>query len=235
MVVRVGVVDDHPAVVLGVSAILNAQGSVRVAGAAGSVCVLLQGGASFDVVLLDLQLADGSTPAENVKALDESGAIVVAYTSGENAALVRQAARAGVAGMLRKSEPPERVARAVEAALRGETVATPDWATALFDDGTFVRAELTAREAEVLTRYASGQTADQVAKALFVTIDTIYDHLRRIRKRYAAVGRAAPTKVDLHRRAVEDGFVNPSSGLGGSPKSVVSRVRVEQESPVSVA
>lgn len=209
MVARVGLVDDHPMVVLGVSAIVNAQSTLRVAGAASTVSALLQGEARFDVVLLDLQLADGSTPRMNVDALVDAGAVVLAFTSGEHPPLVREAARAGVAGMLRKSEPPERIIRAIEAALAGETVATPDWAAALSEDHGFVDAQLTARELEVLTRYASGQTADQVAAALFVSRETILDHVRRVRRKYAAVGREAPTKVDLHRRAVEDGLVSP--------------------------
>ncbi|CAN7171196.1 response regulator transcription factor [Microbacterium sp. LjRoot45] len=211
MSARIGLVDDHPWIVLGVTAIINAQPGMRVTGAAGSVTALLQFGSRFDVVLLDLQLADDSSPRDNVLALAASGAVVLAFTSGENAALVREAARAGVAGMLRKSEPPARIVRAIEVALAGETVATPDWAAALSGDRSFVDAQLTSREAEVLGRYASGQTADQVAAALFVSRDTVLDHLRRIRRRYSLVGRDAPTKVDLHRRAVEDGLVSPDA------------------------
>jgi len=35
----------------------------------------------------------------------------------------------------------------------------------------------------------------------------VNDHIRRIRAKYAAAGRPAPTKVDLFKRAVEDGLV----------------------------
>ncbi|MBN9194679.1 MAG: helix-turn-helix domain-containing protein, partial [Microbacterium sp.] len=63
------------------------------------------------------------------------------------------------------------------------------------------------RETEVLRLYAGGQTADLVAAALFISRDTVNDHIRRIRAKYAAAGRPAPTKVDLFKRAVEDGLV----------------------------
>ena len=36
-----------------------------------------------------------------------------------------------------------------------------------------------------------------------------YDHVRRIRAKYAAASRPAPTKLDLYHRAVEDGIVPP--------------------------
>jgi hypothetical protein len=35
------------------------------------------------------------------------------------------------------------------------------------------------------------------------------DYVRRIRAKYAKIGRHAPSKVDLYKRAVEDGFLPP--------------------------
>ena len=200
MKARVGIVDDHPAVLLGVTAILNAQPDMHVVATSTTVAGLLQAETRFHLVLLDLVLADGSTP-------------VLAYTSGDQPRLVREAARAGVIGMIRKSELPHAVAKTVRMALHDEPIATADWAAALNGDRSFVDAALTPRESEVLALYASGETADRVADALFVSRDTVLDHIRRIRSRYAAVDRAAPTKVDLFRRAVEDGLVPPETGV----------------------
>ena len=84
-----------------------------------------------------------------------------------------------------------------------------DWAAALDVDPEFVRVSLTAREAEVLELYAAGETAERVAEALFISRETVLDHVRRIRAKYAAADRPAPTKVDLYRRAVEDGHLVP--------------------------
>ncbi len=82
-----------------------------------------------------------------------------------------------------------------------------NWAAALDSDCAFVSAELTEREAEVLALYASGETAERVGRQLFITRETVLDHIRRIRVKYAAVARPAHTKVDLYRRAVEDGIM----------------------------
>lgn len=46
-----------------------------------------------------------------------------------------------------------------------------------------------------------------LAAALVLSRETVTDHLRRIRGKYAAAGREAPTKIDLHWRAVEDGLI----------------------------
>lgn len=206
---RIGIVDDHPAVAVGVMAMLKPHSDLQVVSAASTVRALLEPQTRPDLVLLDLRLGDNSTPTTNIAALTEAGITVLVFTSGEDASLVREAARAGVSGLLRKSENPATIVRSIESALAGETVAAAEWAAALSEDTPFVDAQLTARESEVLTRYASGQTADQVAAALFVSRDTVLDHLRRIRRRYAAVERPAPTKIDLHRRALEDGMVEP--------------------------
>jgi DNA-binding NarL/FixJ family response regulator len=210
MKARIGVVDDHPATLLGVTAILNAHPGLHVVATAATTTALLRSESRFDVILLDLQLADGSTPAANVAALAHTGAPVLAYTGGDQPRLVREAARAGVVGMIRKSELPGSLVRAVVAALRGELAVTADWASAIDEDQEFVSAQLTDREAQVLALYASGETAERVGAILFVSRDTVLDHIRRIRAKYAAVGRAAPTKVDLFRRAIEDGLVESS-------------------------
>jgi len=206
---RIGVVDDHPAVLLGVTTILNAQPDMRAAGAAATVDALLRGGPSFDLILLDLVLADDSTPTENMRRLSALGAPVLAFTSGDQPQLVREAAKAGAAGMIRKSEGSEAIVRTIRAVLQGDPVPTPDWAAAILADRAFVSAELSARESEVLALYASGETAERVAGELFVSRTTVIDHIKRIRSKYALVDRAAPTKVDLFRRAVEDGLIEP--------------------------
>jgi DNA-binding NarL/FixJ family response regulator len=205
----IGIVDDHPAVILGVSAILNAQADLQVVRAGATVDALLKSGCSFDLVLLDLVLADGSTPGENMRGLAEAGIPVLAFTSGDQPELVREVAQAGAVGMIRKSELAGTIAQTVRSVLRGEPVPTPDWAAALMADRVFVSASLSARESEVLALYASGETAERVAEALFVSRTTVIDHIRRIRSKYAAVDRPAPTKVDLFRRAVEDGLIEP--------------------------
>lgn len=195
--------------ILGTTSIINAHPGLVVAGAGPSVAALLGSGAGYDIVLLDLILADGSRPAGNVANLTSRGIPVLAYTSGDRPELVQEAGRAGAMGVIRKSEPPKRLIIAIQAVLRGEVVASPDWAAAIDTDDEFVTAQLTAREAEVLALYASGETAERVARRLYISRVTVIDHIRRIRAKYVAVDRPANSKVDLYLRAVEDGIIRP--------------------------
>lgn len=208
MKAHIGIIDDHPAVMLGIGSILNAQDDLFVAATVGTAAELIETGQEFDGILLDLALADDSTPTENIKTLEPLNAPVLIYTSGDRPELIRESARAGAAGMVRKSESPTAIVNAVRTLLSGEVVASADWAAALDVDPTFVCAQLSPREAEVLGLYAAGETAEQVATLLYISRETVLDHIRRIRTKYASVERSAPTKVDLYRRAVEDGIVS---------------------------
>ncbi|MGC4152132.1 MAG: response regulator transcription factor [Propionicimonas sp.] len=220
--IRVGIIDDHPAMLLGTEAILNASNGIEVVAAVPSVTELLSRRVELDVVLLDLALADNSTPAANIAALTVRGVQTIAYTSGERSGLVREAARAGANGMIRKAEDPERIVEAILAVAAGEVVASMDWAAALDGDVEFVSGGLSRREREVLALYASGATAQHVAATLFISRQTVLDHVRRIRAKYAMVDREAPTKIALFQRAVEDGLITPEVQWQGKDGSAVT-------------
>ena len=46
-----------------------------------------------------------------------------------------------------------------------------------------------------------------MALELGISRETVLDHIRRIRAKYAKVERPAPTKVELYQRAIEDGVI----------------------------
>jgi DNA-binding CsgD family transcriptional regulator len=75
------------------------------------------------------------------------------------------------------------------------------------------RPQLSARQRQVLVACAaSSDLLPTVARGLGVDEETVKTHLRRIRAKYAAVGRPAPTRRDLYVRAVEDGLLPPPAG-----------------------
>ena len=84
-------------------------------------------------------------------------------------------------------------------------------------DADFVRARLSDREREVLVLYVSGLEISQIAQQLFVTENSTREYLRRIRAKYTEAERPASTKVDLLRRAIEDGIVPPDRAAVARP------------------
>ncbi len=193
--------------VIGLRAMLADVDNVEVVAAASTVDELLADAPPLDLVVLDLRLADGSSPLTNVERLREAGVEALVFTAAENPFLVRSAARAGVLGVVRKSEPPEVVVEAILTAASGEQVVTTEWAAAIDGDPGLGKVDLSPRQREVLALYASGEKTTRVARLTGISEGTVIDYVRRIRTKYAEVGRPAPTKTDLYMRAVEDGFL----------------------------
>ncbi|MBF6212609.1 response regulator transcription factor [Nocardia puris] len=207
---RIALVEDHESVAIGLAAMLAAEPDLELVHTAGTVPELLAATGprpELDLVVLDLRLADGSAPEDNVRALRERGVEVLVFTGADNAFLVRSAARAGVLGVVRKSEDASTVVAAVRRAASGEQVVTTDWAAAIDGDPQLSDVGLSPRQEEVLTLYASGEKASRVARLTGLSEQTVNDYLGRIRQKYADAGRPAPTKTDLYKRAVEDGWL----------------------------
>ncbi|MFT4233956.1 MAG: response regulator [Microbacterium sp.] len=205
----VGIVEDHSLVALGVMSLLNEYGVES--HLAATVSDLLALDAPLDLAILDLRLSDGSSVTSNVAQLTEAGLPVLVLTAAENVDLLREAAKAGVLGIVRKSLPQEEIRETILRALRGEDVASLEWAVALDGDPHLADARLTPREREVLALYASGETASGVAFLTGLKPGVVNNYVRRVREKYAEAGRPAPSRVDLYNRALEDRIIE----LGG--------------------
>ena len=107
-----------------------------------------------------------------------------------------------------RPRPPDDLVEAVLAAVEGITFPTPDWAAALDADEDFVAEHLSDLEAHILAHYASGESSASVARALSVSKNTVNTYIARIRDKYRESGRPAESRVDLFRRAAEDGLVS---------------------------
>ena len=160
------------------------------------------------LVILDLRLEDGSTPTQNLREIEQRGLPVIAYTSAESPILVREAIAGGVLAIVRKSGPSSDLVRAIQDALDGRPSASLDWAAALDADEDFVVDYLAPIEADVLAHYAEGEKSETVARILNLSKNTVNTYVARIRDKYRAAGRSADTRVDLFRRAAEDGLVS---------------------------
>lgn len=206
--VHVAIVDDHESVRLGLKAACADAGYEVVATAANvDEFISAVDGLECDVVVLDLSLGDGSRVTENVKRVQATGAAVLVHSIADRVASVREALAAGAAGVIPKSSPTTTVMAAIATVARGDVLNNLEWATAIDADSDFAKAQLGRRERDVLHLYASGLPLKAVALELGIANSTAREYLDRIRVKYVEVGRPAPTKVDLLRRAVEDGIL----------------------------
>ena len=216
--VRVAIIDDHESVRMGLkAACLEAGFEIVLAAASVDEFVAKRDGREINVVVLDLSLGDGSTVTDNVKRVQATGAAVLIHSIADRVAAVREALAAGAAGVIPKASPSAMVMSAIRAVSRGDVLNNLEWASAIDADHDFAKAQLGRREREILHLYASGLPLKLAAQQLGIGYSTAREYLDRIRAKYVEVGRPAPTKVDLLRRAVEDGILpglDPDGGDG---------------------
>lgn len=219
---RVALIDDHESVRLGLEAACARAGKDVVF--SGSTVTQYLDWRTFsasppaDVVVLDLTLGDGTTVTENVQRLVVDGSSVIIHSVADRPGAVREALVAGAAGIVSKSSPIGDVTAAIGTVAHGDPLNNVEWASAVEGDRAFADAQLSARERDVLRLYAAGLPLKVVADRLGVAYSTAKENITRVRVKYVEVGRPAPTKVDLLRRAMEDGLLaEPASDSGSAP------------------
>lgn len=205
--IRLAHIDDHETVRLGFASLLENEPDLSIVAASATVDGIVPLLAGVDLVVLDIRLSDGSTITHNLDVLHAHGARVLAFTAADNPGDLRAASRAGVLGIVRKSDSREAILDAVRRAAGGEAIATTEWAAALDSDPDLESARLSPKEQEVLALYASGEKSVTVASRAGLSANTVSEYIRRIRSKYAVVGRPAHTKIDLYKRAVEDRLI----------------------------
>jgi DNA-binding NarL/FixJ family response regulator len=130
------------------------------------------------------------------------------YSIADKPSLMRAAVRAGATAIVAKSQPMESLFEAIELASQGAIINNAETSATIDADASFKEASLSAREREVLSLYASGMSLKQVAFQLQIKPSSAKEHIDRVRVKYAKLGREAATKVDLFKRALEDGIIS---------------------------
>jgi DNA-binding NarL/FixJ family response regulator len=214
---RVALIDDHESVRLGLEAACARAVTKEVVFSGSSVRAYLEwrqrsGSAPVDIVVLDLTLGDGTTVTENVTSIIADGSPVLIHSVADRPAAVREALAAGAAGVISKASRIDDVIAAIRTVARGEALDNVEWASAVDGDRAFADAQLSNRERDVLRLYAAGLPLKAVADRLGIAYSTAKENITRVRTKYVEVGRPAPTKVDLLRRAMEDGLMPGHAG-----------------------
>ena len=195
---RVAIVDDHPVFRDGLRAALASAG-VDVVAEAGTVAEAVAACLSTepDVVLMDLQLPDGSgieATRRIVEHLPRTRVVVLTMTGDDDA--VFAALAAGARGYLLKGADRAAILAALDAVDRGDAILGAGVAARALD--LFARRlanpmplpELTDREREVLHLVADGLTNAAIAARLVVSPKTVRNHVSNILTKLQVTNRA---------------------------------------------
>ncbi len=205
---RVLIVDDHEMLRRGVRAILEDRfASIAIVESANGEQALAALEASFDVILLDLQLPgrSGFDLLGEIKQRVPNVPVLIVSLHGEEQFAIR-ALRAGAAGYLTKAAAPEQLITAFERIVRGGRYITESIAERLAmqigGDTGAPHDKLSNREFEVMRGIASGQSVGELASVMHLSVKTVSTYRARLLEKMGM-----ETNSELTRYALQNGLV----------------------------
>jgi two-component system NarL family response regulator len=191
---KVLVVDDHALFRRGLQMVLKGEGDIEVVGEAadGNEAVAKAQETMPDVILMDVRMPhrSGIDATQQIKDLIPHVKILMLTISDEEADLY-EAIKAGASGYLLKEISIDEVADAIRSVSAGQSRLSPSMAAKLLQEFAamskrasearqFPAPRLTDREMEVLRLVAQGLNNRDIAKELFISENTVKNHIRNI-------------------------------------------------------
>jgi DNA-binding NarL/FixJ family response regulator len=213
--IRVVIIDPQPMFRRGIAAALAEDPSISLVTDVPDVGKALErvrrGG--VDVVLCEVALLDeAGVPAPTRLRQEWPEAHLVVITAGEDDSDLATAVRAGARGYLLRDCTPDELRQAVLAAAAGRSLLPPAIASRLLDEFALMarRSEhgnegvgsLSRREREVLGLVAEGLNNRAIAERLFISENTVKNHVRNIHEKLGV-----HTRMEAVVRAVREGLL----------------------------
>jgi DNA-binding NarL/FixJ family response regulator len=190
---KVFLVDDHPALRIGLKALLGTQQDMRVVGEADAIGKALAGmdASRPDVAVIDIALRD-ENGLDLIRMASERypGMGIMAFSVHPEEAYGPHARSAGARGYLNKEAAPQRLLAAIRSVGRGG-----DWP----EGGGSGRARglpaLTERERQVFRLLGAGKRIKEIAPLLGLSPKTVETHCLKLRKKLGADSLFALTRM----------------------------------------
>ena len=198
--IRLAIVEDHPAVADGLATLIQGSPDVKVVGTAPDVAkaAALIAGETPDVVLCDVRLAHDDDGFELVREFSPRPAFIM-LTAVSYPSYHARAVDLGAMGYLSKMASVDEILDAIRAVAAGGT-AYPSDARRSAKEALRLP---TPRELEILGLVAEGLSNVEIADALSLRVKTVESQLRRLFDRYDVTSRTA-----LARVAVRQGWID---------------------------
>jgi DNA-binding NarL/FixJ family response regulator len=187
--IRVMLVDDHAVVREGYRRLLGLEDDIKVvaecANADEAYGRLAGAGDPPEVLVLDLSMP-GRSGLDLLRrvSLRWPRLRILVFSMHDNAAMVVQVLKAGAAGYVTKSSPPDELVTAVRRVARGERVLSADVAAAASGASEPPpHLALSGREFDVLRLLVQGLSVDQVAERMHLSMKTVANYQTAVRQK----------------------------------------------------
>jgi two-component system NarL family response regulator len=216
--IRVLIADDQALFRRGLHVVLDSEENIEVVAevADGEAAVIKAQELMPDVVVMDVRLPrlNGIEAARRIRALLPDTRILMLTVSDDEDDLY-EAVKAGASGYLLKEISVDEVAGAIHVVMKGHSLISPSMASKLLRQFNALarqaagRAQLpapvlTARELEVLKLVARGMSNREVAEKLYISENTVKNHVRNILEKLHSHSR-----MEAVMYAVRAGLLDP--------------------------
>jgi len=190
--IRVLICDDHALFRRGLVMVLESEEGIEVVAEAedGQEAIRKVDEVAPDVILMDVRMPRMSG-IEATRAISETApaAKVLMLTVSDDEQDLYEAVKAGATGYLLKEISIEEVANAIRAVVTGQSLISPSMASKLLSEFNnlarqaqqkVIAPKLTDRELQVLKLVAQGMSNREAAETLFISENTVKNHVRNI-------------------------------------------------------
>jgi len=189
---KILIVDDHTVLREGLTSLLNSQPDFEVVGNVGTVNDAIAAACNLNpnLILMDIGLPDG-TGVDATKAIlaKRPNTDIVMLTIHDSDEMLFDAMRSGAKGYLMKNTSMNNLISSLRSLERGEAAISRTMTrrilSGLVNDqdtrpGDDAIQQLTAREVEILAEVSSGATNKEIAERLFISVNTVKNHIHDI-------------------------------------------------------
>jgi two-component system NarL family response regulator len=190
--IRVLICDDHALFRRGLIMVLESEEGIEVVAEAedGEEAIRKSEDVAPDVVLMDVRMPRMSG-IEATRAIADAvpTAKILMLTVSDEEEDLYEAVKAGATGYLLKEISIEEVANAIRAVVTGQSLISPSMASKLLSEFNnlakqaqqkVIAPKLTDRELQVLKLVAQGMSNREAAETLFISENTVKNHVRNI-------------------------------------------------------
>jgi two-component system NarL family response regulator len=217
-VIRVLIADDQALFRRGLYVVLGTEENIEVVAEAedGEQAIAKAEEMAPDVVLMDVRMprVNGIEAASRIRETLPSTKILMLTVSDEEDDLY-EAIKAGANGYLLKEISVEEVASAIRAVVQGQSLISPSMASKLLNEFNSLSRQaadrreqlpapvLTARELEVLKLVARGMSNRDVADQLYISENTVKNHVRNILEKLHLHSRMEAVMYAVRKRLLD--------------------------------
>lgn len=210
--IQILIADDHQVVASGIKSLLDSNDQLHVAGIVsnGQEALGFLKSNKVDIALLDISMPvmDGLETTKHIHETHPDVKVLILSTH-DDGSLINTVMQSGASGYILKTTSPEELTEAILRVAAGEKVLSPQLTASLIDHMQRAAGEIpelhikvTRREKDIIRLIAQEYTTEQIADALFISVNTVTTHKRNLFSKFDV-----KNSVGLVKKAMEMGIV----------------------------